>query len=133
MTDESVIEEAAKAIYETGVEQKFEDADEWNREIVREEATAALAVFEKAHAPTDARGKYTDAQMLYMICLALEEGIDGVKRIDLDDVLLKMISEHWGTADEDTSPEEAEAAFAQLAPYIPEHLSRTEPNGDANV
>lgn len=50
---EELIEEAAKAIYETSVDLKFEDADEWNREIVRDEARAALAVFEQAHTPTD--------------------------------------------------------------------------------
>lgn len=51
--NEKLIEEAAKAIYETSVDLKFEEADEWNREITREEARAALAVFEKAHTPTD--------------------------------------------------------------------------------
>ena len=53
MTDDRLIEEAAKAIYETGVSSNFEDAAEWEREIALEEARAALAVFEKAHAPTD--------------------------------------------------------------------------------
>lgn len=96
-------------------------------QILRELADA----LEEEHRPvqgeppaTDARSKYTDAQMLYMLCLALEEGIEGVKRVDLDDLLLKMISEHWGTPDEDTSPDEAEAAFAQLEPHIPDHLRR---------
>lgn len=69
--------------------------------------------------------KYTDAEMLFMVCLALEEGIDGVRRIDLDDLLVKMIAEHWGVADEDTLPDEAEAAFAQLEPHIPEHMRTT--------
>lgn len=81
-------------------------------------------------AATDARGKYTDAQVLYMLCLALEEGLEGVRDIDLPDVLLKMISEHWGTTDEDTSPDEAEAAFAQLEPYIPDHLRTQEPQAE---
>lgn len=76
------------------------------------------------------RGKHTDAQMLYMICLALEEGLEGVADIDLPDLIVKMISEHWGTADEDTSPEEAEAALAQLAPYIPDHMRAPEPQGE---
>lgn len=79
---------------------------------------------------TGARVKYTDAQVLYMLCLALEEGLEGVKNIDLPDVLLRMIAEHWGTADEDTSPDEAEAAFAQLEPYIPDHLRTPEPQGE---
>lgn len=98
-------------------------------------ADIALAVFEKAHTPAEvrgrSRGKHTDAQMLYMICLALEEGIEGGANIDLPDLIVKMISEHWGTADGDTSPEEAEAALAQLAPHIPDHMRTLEPQGDS--
>lgn len=76
------------------------------------------------------RGRYTDTQVLYMVLLALEEGLDGVRRQDLDDLLVKMIAEHWGTAGEDASPDEAEAAFAQLEPHIPEHMLTPEPQGE---
>lgn len=84
--------------------------------------------------PSTARGKsggkYTDTQVLYMVLLALEEGLEGVRWQDLDDLLVKMIAEHWGTADEDTSPDEAEAAFAQLEPHIPDHMRTSEPQGE---
>jgi hypothetical protein len=74
---------------------------------------------------------YTDAQMLYMVCLALEEGLDGITHAeDLNVLLVKMIGEHWRTADEDSSSEEAHAAFAQLEPYIPDHLRAAVPTDD---
>lgn len=66
--------------------------------------------------------RYTDAQMLYMICLALDEGLSGIRTIDLPDFVVGMISEHWGTANEDVNPEEVAAVFAELEQYIPEHL-----------
>lgn len=75
------------------------------------------------------RGKYTDTQVLYMVLLALEEGLEGVGWQDLDDLLIKMIAEHWGTADEGISPDEAEAAFAQLEPHIPDHMRTAGPQG----
>lgn len=64
---------------------------------------------------------YTDTQVLSMILLALDEGVEGVRWIDVPDLLKKMIVEHWDLADEDSSSDEAEAAFAQLEPYIPDH------------
>lgn len=74
------------------------------------------------------KNKYTDEQVLYMILLALEEGLEGVARQDLGDLLIKMIAEHWGTADEEASTDAAEDAFAQLEPYIPHHMRAAEPS-----
>lgn len=67
---------------------------------------------------------YTDAQMLYMICLALDEGLDGIKHAeDLNVLLVQMIGEHWGMSDADDPLERIEQAFEELDPYIPEHLT----------
>jgi len=69
---------------------------------------------------------YTDAQMLYMLCLALDEGIEGIEHTeDLNVLLVKMIGEHWGMSDEETPIDQVDAAFEQLAPYIPAHLVET--------
>ena len=55
MTDERLIEEAAKAIRNAGggVPFAWESLPEGHREYRRTQARAALAVFEAAHAPTD--------------------------------------------------------------------------------
>lgn len=62
MTDEKLIEEAAKAIHKVAM-QEYPGMDEWrfgwkqqkdrDRDVYLREAEAALEVFEKAHAPTE--------------------------------------------------------------------------------
>lgn len=57
MTDEKLIEEAAKAIWEEstdfGRKSRWEDEPDWTFDEYANMARAAFAVFEKAHAPTD--------------------------------------------------------------------------------
>lgn len=50
MERSELIERTAKAIYETTVCPPFEDAACWDQELAREEARAALTVFEEAFA-----------------------------------------------------------------------------------